>query len=58
MKLIEDAILGIADEVTMNPDVVTSNTIHYTNYLMAHKEETQDIESVESRVEGCHLISF
>ena len=25
MKIIEDAIIGLADEVTMNPDVVTGN---------------------------------
>ncbi len=50
MKMIESAIIGLADEVTMNPDIVTSNAIRYTKYLMAHKEETQDVDAIESMI--------
>lgn len=48
MSLIKDAITGLADEVTMNPDVVTANAILYTDYLIVHREEIGDIHEVES----------
>lgn len=48
MKIIEDAIVGLADEVTMNPDVVTGNAIRYAYDIVEHKDGILDVQSVEA----------
>lgn len=47
MGLVEDSIVGLADEVTLNPDLVTSNAQMYGQAIIKNRDLIDDMEAVE-----------
>lgn len=51
MSAIEDALMGLADEVTLNPDNVTMKSYYYTETIMKNRDNIEDKLSVENMLQ-------